>query len=152
MLCRLTNRYRPFNIIISSPSASRQDPDAIIDPNEVVALPKTQAETVSEEAFRLVLKNGPQIELDHRVVYHTREYQRSPHAKFTLEFGSVDYELGRLLTCVFVMLGIQVGYLKVVEKSGCQALSLGCGLSHRMRTNIDRCVDLLLLSASCSLS
>jgi len=57
------------------------DPDAIIDPDEVVALQATQAETGSEEAFRMVLKNGPKIELDHHLVYHTH------------------YEMGRLLAC-----------------------------------------------------
>ncbi|KAF9446913.1 hypothetical protein P691DRAFT_803254 [Macrolepiota fuliginosa MF-IS2] len=57
------------------------DPDAVYDPDEVVTIPKTQAEKDSEEAFRLVLKHGPKIELDHHLVYHTH------------------YELGRLLAC-----------------------------------------------------
>lgn len=51
----------------------KQDPDAVIDPDELISLPKSQAETGSEEAFRLVLKNGPKIELDHHLVYHARK-------------------------------------------------------------------------------
>ncbi|KAF5353270.1 hypothetical protein D9756_007772 [Leucocoprinus leucothites] len=57
------------------------DPDAILDPQEAVAIPKEQAVKQSQEAFRLVLENGPKIELDHHIVYHTH------------------YELGRLLAC-----------------------------------------------------
>ncbi|KXN89075.1 Tetratricopeptide repeat protein 39B [Leucoagaricus sp. SymC.cos] len=57
------------------------DPDAIFDPEEVVAIPNEQAAKQSQDAFRLVLDNGPKIELDHHIVYHTH------------------YELGRLLAC-----------------------------------------------------
>jgi hypothetical protein len=34
-----------------------------------------QAAKESQEAFQHVLKNGPMIELDHHLVYHTREQE-----------------------------------------------------------------------------
>ncbi|TFK32751.1 hypothetical protein BDQ12DRAFT_692043, partial [Crucibulum laeve] len=57
------------------------DPDAELDPNEVVSIPKEEAATGAEEAFRAVFEHGPRIELDHHLVYHAH------------------YELGRLLAC-----------------------------------------------------
>lgn len=46
----------------------------MLDPDEVVTIPKEIAAKDSAEAFQLVLKNGPRIELDHHIVYHTRTY------------------------------------------------------------------------------
>jgi hypothetical protein len=46
----------------------------VLDPNEVVKIPKEEAVKKSEEAFRLVLENGPRIELDHHIVYYTRKF------------------------------------------------------------------------------
>ncbi|XP_006464184.1 hypothetical protein AGABI2DRAFT_194724 [Agaricus bisporus var. bisporus H97] len=61
--------------------AAYPDPDAVLDPNETLKIPKEEAATKSEEAFRHVLENGPKITLDHHIVYYTH------------------YELGRLLAC-----------------------------------------------------
>lgn len=55
------------------------DPDAVLDPEERVAMEKEEAEKGAEMAFRAVLEHGPKIELDHHLVYHAH------------------YELGRLL-------------------------------------------------------
>ncbi|KAK2459721.1 hypothetical protein APHAL10511_008255 [Amanita phalloides] len=57
------------------------DPDAEIDPNEVVSIPREEAETRCAAAFQFVFENGPKIELDHHIVYHAH------------------YEYGRLLRC-----------------------------------------------------
>ncbi|KAF8623319.1 hypothetical protein AX17_007460 [Amanita inopinata Kibby_2008] len=57
------------------------DPDAVLDPNEVVSMPQEEAEIKSIAAFKFVFENGPKIELDHHLVYHAH------------------YEYGRLLTC-----------------------------------------------------
>ncbi|KAG5640665.1 hypothetical protein DXG03_007602 [Asterophora parasitica] len=57
------------------------DPDAVLDPNEVVDIPKADAEKGAAEAFRAVFEYGPKIELDHHLVYHAH------------------FELGRLLAC-----------------------------------------------------
>ena len=45
----------------------------MLDPTEVVAIGKAEAEKEAEYAFRLVIEHGPKIELDHHLVYHTRE-------------------------------------------------------------------------------
>jgi len=57
------------------------DADAELDPDEVVTIPKEEAEKAAEAAFRKVFEIGPKIELDHHLVYHSH------------------YELGRLLAC-----------------------------------------------------
>ncbi|CAA7263917.1 unnamed protein product [Cyclocybe aegerita] len=57
------------------------DPDAELDPTEIVSIPKEDAEEAAETCFRAVFEHGPKIELDHHLVYHAH------------------YELGRLLAC-----------------------------------------------------
>ncbi|KAF5368262.1 hypothetical protein D9615_010361 [Tricholomella constricta] len=57
------------------------DPDAVLDPEETITMPKEEAEKGAEEAFGAVFEYGPKIELDHHLVYHAH------------------YELGRLLAC-----------------------------------------------------
>ena len=46
-----------------------KDPDAELDPEEVVVISQDEASKAAEEAFRKVLEYGPQIELDHYLVY-----------------------------------------------------------------------------------
>jgi hypothetical protein len=58
-----------------------KDPDAIVDPNESVLISREHAETRALEAFNSVLEHGPKIELDHHLVYHTRNFVSA--AKFT---------------------------------------------------------------------
>ncbi|KAJ7588059.1 hypothetical protein C8J56DRAFT_827293 [Mycena floridula] len=57
------------------------DPDAELDPEEVITIPQEEAASASLKAFQAVLEHGPQIELDHHLVYHAH------------------YEMGRLLAC-----------------------------------------------------
>jgi len=57
------------------------DPDAVIDPSEKASIPIDEASAASLEALEDVISNGPKIELDHYIVYHTH------------------YELGRLQAC-----------------------------------------------------
>ncbi|KAJ7743912.1 hypothetical protein DFH07DRAFT_869858 [Mycena maculata] len=58
------------------------DPDAVLDPAEVVGTSRDEAAAGGRAAFEAVFENGPQIELDHHLVYHAH------------------YELGRLLACM----------------------------------------------------
>ncbi|KAG6904873.1 hypothetical protein DXG01_006527, partial [Tephrocybe rancida] len=46
------------------------DPDAMLDPKEVVDIPRAQAEAGAEEAFRVVFEYGFKIKLNHHIVYH----------------------------------------------------------------------------------
>ncbi|KIL61677.1 hypothetical protein M378DRAFT_82296 [Amanita muscaria Koide BX008] len=57
------------------------EPDATIDPDEIVSIPKGEAEAKSVAAFKFVFENGPKIDLDHYIVYHAH------------------YEYGRILRC-----------------------------------------------------
>ncbi|KAI9435435.1 hypothetical protein H4582DRAFT_1817570 [Lactarius indigo] len=53
------------------------DPDALVDPDEVVAIPRAEAAKRSSAAFEAVFANGHKIELDHYIVYHAHfEYGR----------------------------------------------------------------------------
>ncbi|KAK7042053.1 hypothetical protein R3P38DRAFT_3389870 [Favolaschia claudopus] len=58
------------------------DPDAILDPTEVVSMSRDEAAKASRASFEAVFENGPKIELDHHLVYHAH------------------YELGRLVACL----------------------------------------------------
>ncbi|KAJ6562224.1 hypothetical protein B0H19DRAFT_1143862 [Mycena capillaripes] len=58
------------------------DPDAVLDPEEVVSMSRDEAAASSKAAFEAVFENGPKIELDHHLVYHAH------------------YELGRLIACL----------------------------------------------------
>jgi hypothetical protein len=70
----------------------------VLDPTEVVSMDKAEAEKGAEKAFRAVLEHGPKIELDHHLVYYTRECRGLNGAALTdFAFEIVDYELGRLL-------------------------------------------------------
>ncbi|KAH9054765.1 hypothetical protein EDB87DRAFT_1767585, partial [Lactarius vividus] len=52
-------------------------PDALVDPDEVVAIPQAEAARRSSTAFEAVFANGHKIELDHYIVYHAHfEYGR----------------------------------------------------------------------------
>ncbi|KAF8575741.1 hypothetical protein K439DRAFT_1641118 [Ramaria rubella] len=57
------------------------DPDAALDPDEAPALPQAEAASQATEILRQVINDGPNIQLDHHLVYHAH------------------YELGRLLAC-----------------------------------------------------
>ncbi|KAF8659477.1 hypothetical protein AX16_001844 [Volvariella volvacea WC 439] len=57
------------------------DPDAVLDPNEVISILREEAANGATKAFQDVFEYGPKIELDHHIVYHAH------------------YELGRLLAC-----------------------------------------------------
>jgi len=57
------------------------DPDAFVDPLEIVSISQSEAATRAIAAFESVFTNGPKIELDHYLVYYSH------------------YELGRLLEC-----------------------------------------------------
>lgn len=50
-----------------------QDPDAVLDPNEIPPMPQKEAAAESEKVLRQVIADGPQIRLDHHLVYHARE-------------------------------------------------------------------------------
>jgi hypothetical protein len=52
---------------------TRQDPDALLDPDEVVPIPQAEAAHRASTAFREVFANGPNIELDHYILYHSRK-------------------------------------------------------------------------------
>ncbi|KAJ7506158.1 hypothetical protein B0H11DRAFT_2186288 [Mycena galericulata] len=58
------------------------DPDAVLDPAEVVGMSRDEAAQGARAAFEAVFTSGPKIELDHHLVYHSH------------------YELGRLLACL----------------------------------------------------
>lgn len=78
---------------------TKQDPDAELDPNEVVKFSKAEAEKTAEASLKAVFEHGSKIDLDHHLVYHAR---RSPH--YNLESTSPpdlhpDYELGHLFAC-----------------------------------------------------
>ena len=49
------------------------DKDAVLDPNEVVSYNKEEATKAALEALKLVIENGPKIQLDHHLVYFARE-------------------------------------------------------------------------------
>ncbi|KAI0255620.1 hypothetical protein BJV78DRAFT_1177213 [Lactifluus subvellereus] len=57
-------------------------PDALLNPDEVVPIPQTDAAQRASAAFRAVFANGPNIQLDHYIVYHSH------------------FEYGRLLACM----------------------------------------------------
>ncbi|KAF9268387.1 hypothetical protein L218DRAFT_954749 [Marasmius fiardii PR-910] len=57
------------------------DPDAELEPDSEVGIPKEEAEKNAVDAFKFVFEHGPSIELDHHLVYHAH------------------YEFGRLLVC-----------------------------------------------------
>ncbi|KAL0953074.1 hypothetical protein HGRIS_007274 [Hohenbuehelia grisea] len=57
------------------------DPDAQLDPDEVVSIPKEQAVQGSISAFEVVFEHASKIDLDHYLVYYAH------------------YELGRVLAC-----------------------------------------------------
>ncbi|KAG2356007.1 hypothetical protein BDR07DRAFT_1492428 [Suillus spraguei] len=53
------------------------DPDAELEPDEKIPFSPEDARTYSERAFRAVFEHGPDIELDHYVVYYAHfEYGR----------------------------------------------------------------------------
>ncbi|KAF8209173.1 hypothetical protein K438DRAFT_1811866 [Mycena galopus ATCC 62051] len=60
------------------------DPDAVLDPADGVRTPgsRDKAAAGAKAAFEAVFENGPKIELDHHLVYHSH------------------YELGRLVACM----------------------------------------------------
>ncbi|KAF8264918.1 hypothetical protein EI94DRAFT_1590818 [Lactarius quietus] len=58
------------------------DPDALLDPDEVVSIPRAEAAKRACAAFEAVFANGPKVELDHFIVYYAH------------------YEYGRLLACM----------------------------------------------------
>lgn len=57
------------------------DPDALLDPNEIVGISSEDASSRATAAFESVFANGPKIELDHHIVYYAH------------------FEYGRLLAC-----------------------------------------------------
>ncbi|KAG1895793.1 uncharacterized protein F5891DRAFT_1056964 [Suillus fuscotomentosus] len=53
------------------------DPDAELEPDEKIPVSPEDARTYSERAFRAVFEHGPDIELDHYIVYYAHfEYGR----------------------------------------------------------------------------
>ncbi|KAM6492061.1 hypothetical protein JOM56_011785, partial [Amanita muscaria] len=53
------------------------DPDATIDLDEVLSIPKGEGRSESVVASKFVFENGPKIDLDHYIVYHAHfEYGR----------------------------------------------------------------------------
>ncbi|KII83697.1 hypothetical protein PLICRDRAFT_180049 [Plicaturopsis crispa FD-325 SS-3] len=57
------------------------DPDAILDPDERLAVPREDAVKRATDAFKFVFAHGPEIHFEHYLVYHAH------------------YEYGRLLAC-----------------------------------------------------
>lgn len=51
-----------------------KDPDAELDPEEVITIPQDKASTAAEESFRSILEHGSKIHLDHHLIYHTRSF------------------------------------------------------------------------------
>lgn len=51
-----------------------QEPNAVIDPNDQVDIPREEAQKRAMAALQTVLDNGPKIELDHHLVYYTRMF------------------------------------------------------------------------------
>ena len=51
---------------------TNQDPDAEVDPNEVVKISKAEAEKTAEASLKAVFEHGTKIDLDHHLVYHAR--------------------------------------------------------------------------------
>ena len=58
------------------PTRHLQDPDADIDLNEPIVIPKDTAEKVAKESFDAVFQHGPKIQLDHHLVYYSRKFTR----------------------------------------------------------------------------
>ena len=54
-------------------SSLGKGPDALVDPDEVLSIPQSEAMERACAAFQAVFENGPRIELDHYVVYFARE-------------------------------------------------------------------------------
>ncbi|KAL0575364.1 hypothetical protein V5O48_006615 [Marasmius crinis-equi] len=70
------------------------DPDAELEADEEVGIPKDEAEKGALEAFKFVFEHGPQIELDHHLVYHAHyELGRLLVSQGDVEGGKKHYEM-----------------------------------------------------------
>lgn len=74
-----------------------QDPDAELEPDEKIPYSPENARTYSERAFRAVFEHGPNIELDHYIVYYARESVLFCRSLRISDCFLVDFEYGRLL-------------------------------------------------------
>lgn len=73
------------------------DPDSVVD-KQCVRDGQVEYTRRAKESFEEVFKYGPNIELDHYLVYHSRKFLVFDHALRVLFLKSLlDYELGRLL-------------------------------------------------------
>lgn len=55
------------------PKRHFQDPDADIDLNEKIVIPKDAAEKMAKDSFDAVFQHGPKVQLDHHLVYYARK-------------------------------------------------------------------------------
>ncbi|KAH9976889.1 hypothetical protein BGW80DRAFT_1436138 [Lactifluus volemus] len=93
------------------------DPDALLDPDEVVPIPQEEAAHRSGAAFRAVFENGPNIELEHHIVYHSH------------------YEYGRLLACMGDKEGARAQFDLVLSGKPLEVNAAGRKNDLHMRTN-----------------
>ncbi|KAH9957650.1 hypothetical protein BGW80DRAFT_1465685 [Lactifluus volemus] len=93
------------------------DPDALLDPDEVVPIPQEEAAHRSGAAFRAVFENGPNIELEHHIVYHSH------------------YEYGRLLACMGDKEGARAQFDLVLSVNLSSLLTVTGQNDLHMRTN-----------------
>ena len=108
----------PTCVLTSCPDC--QDSDAILEPNEIVSITQHDAETKAAQAFSTVLENGQKIELDHHLVYHTRESFVAPLVN--REMMSCRFQILSLVACSRVSGTIRV--LKSISTSFYQVLYL----------------------------
>lgn len=89
----------------------QKDPDALLDPEEKVPIPREEAAKRACAAFEAVFANGHQVELDHYIVYNARKQPFTSNVSYLrtlLLFGltrlpcryRIDFEYGRLLACM----------------------------------------------------
>ena len=67
-----------------------QDPEAELDPAEIVTISQDEAAKTAEASFRSVFEHGPKIELDHYLVYYTRTFSSFPSIFFINPFPTTD--------------------------------------------------------------
>ena len=87
----------------------QKDPDALLDPDEQVPIPREEAAKRACAAFEAVFANGHQVELDHYIVYNARKQPFTSNVSYLRTFFysglpacryRIDFEYGRLLACM----------------------------------------------------
>jgi hypothetical protein len=113
-----------------------------------VPIPQEEAAHRSGAAFRAVFENGPNIELEHHIVYHSRKddpcLHVSPHRHVTTFFIIKDYEYGRLLACMGDKEGARAQFDLVLSGKPLEVNAAGRKVASVCRTEI---TDLLIASS-----